>query len=99
MRDVEFSNWLIDVDGRDKRQASDNVSRARRVEEALSEYMRSEINLDREYRKDKCASVLEMLSMDYASKIPTTINLPKDKKGLSSLRTAINKYIKFCGKS
>lgn len=96
MRDIEFSNWLIDVDGRDKRQARDNVSRTRRVEEALSEYLGSEINLDAEYKKNKCASVIEMLSMDYASKIPTTINLPKDKNGLSSLRTAINKYIRFC---
>jgi len=96
MRDIEFSNWLIDVDGRDKRQTSDNISRARRVEKALSEYLRLEINLDAEYQKDKCTSVIEMLSMDYASKIPTTINLPKDKNGLSSLRTSINKYIRFC---
>lgn len=96
MRDQEFYNWLIDVDGRDKRQASDNVSRARRVENALSEHLRSEINLDAEYRKDKCELVLEMLSFDYANKIPKTINLPKNKDGLSTLRTAINKYVKFC---
>lgn len=36
MRDYEFANWLTNIDGRDKRQTSDNVSRARRVEEALS---------------------------------------------------------------
>lgn len=96
MRDYEFANWLTNIDGRDKRQTSDNVSRARRIEEALTEYLRSGINLDAEYQKDKCTSVLEMLSTDYASKIPASINLPKDKNGLSSLRTAINKYIKFC---
>ncbi len=98
MRDYEFANWLTNIDGRDKRQTSDNVSRARRVEEALSEYLRSNINLDAECQKDKCASVLEMLSLDYSSKVPASINIPKDKNGLSSLRTAINKYIKFCTK-
>ena len=98
MRENEFSNWLIAIDGRDKRQTNDNISRARRVEEALSEYLGSEISLDKEYKKDKCYSVLEMLSMDYANKIPVSINLPKDKNGLSSLRTSINKYIKFCNK-
>lgn len=98
MRDNEFAAWLLNVDGRDKRQTSDNVSRARRVEEALSDYLGSDINLDGEYQKDKCASILEMLSFDYASKIPVHINLPRDKNGLSSLKTAINKYIKFCSK-
>ncbi|MHC1731981.1 MAG: hypothetical protein AB9888_08150 [Bacteroidales bacterium] len=96
MRDIEFSNWLVNVDGRDKRQMSDNVSRAKRVEEALSNYLRTEVNLDFEYQKDKCNLVLEMLSMDYVSKIAVAINLPKDKNGLSSLKTSINKYIRFC---
>lgn len=95
MKDIEFANWLMDVDGRDKRQTSDNISRARRVEEAFTEYLGTDLNLDTEYRKDRCNSVLDMLSFEYASEIPGTVNLPKDKNGLSSLRTAINKYIKF----
>ena len=96
MRDDEFSNWLINVDGRDTRQMRDNISRLRRVEQALSEYLKLAVNLDFEFQNDKCAAVLEMLSLDYSNKIPASINLPKDKNGLSSLRTAVNKYIKFC---
>lgn len=96
MREDDFSNWLINVDGRDIRQMRDNVSRANRVENALSVYLKETINLDQEYYKDICASILEKLSFEYSTKIPSTINLPKDKNGLSSLRTAVSKYIKFC---
>lgn len=96
MREDDFSNWLINVDGRDIRQMRDNVSRANRVENALSGYSKQIVNLDQEYYKDKCGSILEMLSFEYSTKIPSTINLPKDESGLSSLRTAVNKYIKFC---
>lgn len=84
------------MDGRDVKQMRDNVSRAKRVENALSDYLNKVVNLDQEYHKDKCAIVLEMLSMEYTTKIPSAINLPKDKNGLSSLRTAVNKYVKFC---
>ena len=99
MRVEEFSEWLIGADGRDKRQTSDNVSRVKRVENALSEYLGTTVDLDTEYQKDKCNNVLEMLSNDFRPQIPNSINLPYDKNGLSSLRTAINKYISFCTKS
>lgn len=92
-----FENWLVMVDERDMRQTSDNISRAKRVENAISDYLKREVRLEDEYIKDKCASILEMISYEYSSSIPASINLPKDKNGLSSLRTAINKYIKFLG--
>ncbi|MEC1771939.1 hypothetical protein [Schinkia azotoformans] len=97
MRETEFFDWLINVDGRDIRQTRDNVSRARRVENSLSMYLKRSVNLDDEYSKDKCSSILEMLSFEYSPRIPEAINLPRNKNGLSSLRTAIKKYIKFCG--
>ena len=96
MRENAFYDWLLSVDGRDIRQTRDNVSRARRVENSLTEYLQKPVRLEEEYNQDRCASILENLSIESAVKIPVTINLPKDKNGLSSLRTAVNKYIKFC---
>ncbi|WP_366923867.1 hypothetical protein MFMK1_000783 [Metallumcola ferriviriculae] len=96
MRNDAFSDWLVYVDGRDKRQTSDNLSRVRRVEEALTEHLKRTINLDDEYNKDRCNLILETISFECSEKIVETVNLPKDKNGLSSLRTAVNKYVKFC---
>jgi hypothetical protein len=90
MRKDEFSTWLINIDGRDIKQKSDNVSRAGYAELAFSDYLRRSLDLDVEYQKDQCAFVLEMLSVEYIAKIPISINLPRDSRGLSSLRTAIN---------
>lgn len=96
MRESAFIDWLEIVDGRDVRQTRDNVSRAKRVEHALTEYLQRSVRLEDEFIQDRCASILENLSIESAGIIPVTINLPKDKNGLSSLRTAVNKYIRFC---
>ena len=46
MRDEAFAEWLHNVDGRDDPQTSDNFSRAKRVECALSALWGGSGNLD-----------------------------------------------------
>jgi hypothetical protein len=89
MRKEEFGNWLEFSNGRDKAQTSDNVSRADRVERELH------VNLDTECQKNRCENVLNQLTVDARAKMPESINLPRDGRGLSSLKTAVRKYVKF----
>ncbi|SNS87379.1 hypothetical protein SAMN05446037_102511 [Anaerovirgula multivorans] len=96
MRAKAFADWLMNVDHRDIRQARDYVSRVRRVENALSEYLLRSVNLDEEFNNDNCDFILSLLSIEHDKKISNTINLPESKDGLSKLKTAVNKYIRFC---
>lgn len=87
MKDNLFETWLKTVDGRPGRQASDNLSRVRRVE-------RAGCDIDAEYEKDHCASILNSLYPDTITRL-NRLELPADSDGLSSLRTAVKKYVRF----
>lgn len=87
MQDNAFGAWLKNVDGRPPRQMSDNVARVRRVE-------RAGYNLDTEYEKNRCTDVLNEL-ITGSTLVSSSSELPKDCAGLSSLKTAVRKYVSF----
>lgn len=87
MQDDAFENWLRNIDSRPIAQIRDNLSRARRVEREMR------LNLDTEYHKDRCEMILNLLNIDNPSVLSS--KLPYEMTGLSSLKTAIRKYVKF----
>ena len=89
MQDEDFREWLEIVDKRPLPQVRDNISRIKRVEDSLN------LNLDTEYINEQCESVLNKLDLSNAEFLKT-VNLPTDIAGLSSLKTAVRKYVKFC---
>ena len=88
MQDTAFSNWLEQIDGRPLPQLRDNIARVRRVEKGMS------VNIDSEYLNNRCESILEFLDIGNPA-LYSNPDLPKDKAGLSSLKTAIRKYVSF----
>ncbi|MDR3053947.1 MAG: hypothetical protein LBU53_00870 [Zoogloeaceae bacterium] len=90
MKDELFRKWLESVDRRPIAQVRDNIARVRRIEQEMRN------NLDIEYGKDCCVSVIEDLNVDNTHLLNQT-RLPRKMEGLSSLKTAVRKYVKFCG--
>ena len=86
MQDCLFEEWLRNIDEQPQAQVSDNMSRIRRLEKAGW-------NLDKEYDNDHGASLLKSLVVQNPAL--AHCNLPIDSHGLSSLKTAIRKYISF----
>lgn len=98
MRENEFREWMSNLGTMQVRPIGDAVSRCRRVVRSLN------IDLDEEYAKDRCISLLKVL--DYTTEDARN-GLPADprfgfepganiKNGMASLRAAVNKYIEFC---
>ena len=88
MQDEAFRDWLGIIDKRPLPQIRDNIARARRVENGL------DVNLDTEYRNGRCESVLDRLDISNIGFFKK-VNLPTDRAGLASLKTAVRKYVKF----
>ena len=88
MHDIAFSDWLEQIDGRPLPQLQDNVSRVRRVEKAMS------IDIDSEYSSNRCERIIEILDFNNPA-VQSNPDLPKGKAGLSSLKTAVRKYVHF----
>ncbi|MDR0856719.1 MAG: hypothetical protein LBM78_04860 [Clostridiales bacterium] len=90
MQKTEFETWLKKFGGIvDPDQISDNTSRVNRVEKAL------DVDVDDEFLADRCATVLKELDVKNRVSMREKLALPNDANGLSSLKTAINKYIRF----
>lgn len=95
MNETGFRNWLENIDMKDAAQTRDNLSRCKRVENSLSQYYHTETSLDSEYSKDNLESVIDFLNASNTDIPFKIINLPSNKAGLSSLKTAVRKYRKF----
>ena len=98
MRDNEFRKWMLGLGTMQMRPIADAISRCRRVCKALN------IDLDAEYQKDQCASLLQKLEYT-AGDAKVGVQVDADfrfspganlKTGMASLRAAVNKYIEFC---
>lgn len=98
MRENEFRKWMLALGTMQVRPIADAISRCRRVSKAL------DIDLDTEYIKDRCASLLQKLEytaedarfgmrVDAGFHFSPGANL---RTGMASLRAAVNKYIEFC---
>lgn len=98
MRENEFREWMLGLGTMQLRPVGDAVSRCRRVVRSLN------VDLDIEYNKDRCVSILKKL--EYTTE-DARRGLPVDsgfgfmpganlKNGMASLRAAVNKYIEFC---
>ena len=98
MRENEFREWMVDQGTMSPRPIADAVSRCKRVAKALN------VDLDAEYLKDHCISLLQKLQYtaeDEARDVavdPGFTFAPgvSIRKGMASLRAAINKYVEFC---
>lgn len=88
MLDNAFRDWLEKIDGRALPQIRDNISRIRRVEKEMS------LNIDSEYSSNRCERIIEILDVSNPA-LHNYSDLPQDKAGLSSLKTAIRKYVCF----
>lgn len=87
MNQVEFSNWIIGK-GISKKVCSDLSSRLKRIEFELGN-----IDIDDEYKKDKCKEVLDKFSNTGIGFKDT--NLPYKKYTISTYKYALKKYIEF----
>ena len=56
LQEIEFRNWLINT-GLNKKLASDNVSRLKRLENELDS-----CDIDEEYQRDKCQYLLSLFA-------------------------------------
>ena len=93
MNEIEFRNWLI-KNGTNKKVQGDYVARLKRVERELGH-----CDLDEEYRRDRCAFLLEaFLNMGYNNYMKQFPNaqLPFGKYYMSTYRHSIKKYVEFC---
>lgn len=92
MREIEFRNWLINKEIKNK-IASDMVSRLKRLENELDN-----CDIDKEYQSDGCAALLRLFDKmgknDNMAKYANA-NLPIGKYYMSTYRYALRKYIAF----
>lgn len=95
MQSSRFRSWLIEVKEKDSHQASDNISRVRRVEKAFSDIWQVEIDIDDEYERDKCEEILSKLSVSARKEFGKEINLPTNTIGISQLKTSLKNYVEF----
>lgn len=76
-----------------KKLCSDYVSRIKRVEHSIKD-----CDIDEEYRKDKCESLLDLFKYSGQNEKMATLlvgDLPIGKYYLSTYKFAIKKYISF----
>lgn len=95
MQSSRFRSWLIEVKEKDSHQASDNISRVRRIEKAFSDIWQVEIDIDDEYERDKCEEILSKLSVSARKEFGKEINLPTNTTGISQLKTSLKNYVEF----
>lgn len=89
----EFKEWLIDVKKLKENAANDRVSNAEKVNKVY--------DLDKEYAKDKCKSLIKLLK--YSAEDVRVGNPPKCDiiingnyyTGLATLRQAVYRYVEF----
>ena len=98
LREKEFREWMLRLGTMQLRPIGDAISRCKRVVKALN------VDLDTEYRKDRCASLLQKLVNTAEDAV---LDMPVDtyfgfvpganlRNGMASLRAAVNKYVDFC---
>ncbi|AKJ52609.1 hypothetical protein [Metamycoplasma hominis] len=92
MNQVEFYNHLISI-GTNKKVASDHVSKLKRLENSICN-----CDMDEEYEKDKCATLLSLLvknSGEEELKKVLIAPLPIGTYAMNTFRYSIKKYIEF----
>ncbi len=92
MNECEFSTYLIRK-GTSLKICSDIISRLKRIEKSIKD-----CDLDDEYQKDKCTSLLMLFNnkgMNDEMKKVHVGTLPIGSYTLSTFRYAIRKYISF----
>ncbi len=90
MNEIDFRNWL-ERNGKNRKVISDNVSRLKRIERELGR-----CDIDEEYRRDQCRSLLLSFSGKCGSEAVKSYDvsgLPASTHHIS--RYAINLYVKF----
>ncbi len=92
MRELDFYNWLINKNT-PKKLCSDCVSRLKRFEHSLSD-----CDLDEEYKKDKCKSVLNLFKKSGNNEEMASRhigNLPIGKYYIATYKFALKEYVNF----
>ncbi len=92
MRELDFYNWLTNK-SIPKKLCSDYISRLKRLEHSLSD-----CDIDDEYLKDKCKTLLELFYKSGQNEKMASRhigNLPIGKYHIASYKYAINKYLEF----
>lgn len=95
MQRERFQTWLLTVKCKNKAQTSDNLSRVQRVENAFTEWLEVVVDMDEECKKDLCTRLMGYLNVQERNKIPSSINLPQNMTGLSTLKSAVKNYVEF----
>lgn len=92
MNEIEFRGWL-EESGKNKRVISDSVSRMRTLQRELG------INLDEEFKKDKCETIMNALTIDKGEndimRAFGKVNLPIGKFTLGAYRYSLKNYIAY----
>ena len=92
MNENEFRGWL-ESSGKNKRVIGDSVSRMRTLQRELG------VNLENEYKKDKCETIMRALTIDkgdnYIMKKYGEVNLPIGKFTLGAYRYSLKNYINY----
>lgn len=86
-----FKNWL-EKNGKNQRVAANAISRLKTLQRELS------IDLDSEYQKNQCKTILAALSNKGQNEVMESygdVNLPIGKYSLSAYRYALKHYIDF----
>ena len=95
MKKEEFRKWLVEIDGRDKNQARDHLSRVKRIENVLTDLDGSPFDIEDACKKDQGQTLLNRLTLGNREKMPTDTNLPTDMMGISRIRSSLRKYIDY----
>lgn len=101
VRETEFQSWLLDK-GHAEHSVKSDVSRMRRVENAMPDYGLPDRDLDSAYERDELASLLAELRQsiaDLPGKIPPEALVPRSNNYDERLRTALRcteAYLAFC---
>lgn len=92
MKELDFHNWLKNKDTAPK-LCSDYISRLKRLEASLIE-----CDLDGEYKKDRCKSLLELFNKSGKNEKMASRhigNLPVGKYYIATYKYTVNKYLEF----
>ena len=92
MNENEFREWLKS-NGKNKRVIGDSVSRMRTLQRELG------VNLENEYKKDKCETIMRALTIDKGEndimKQYGAVSLPIGKFTLGAYRYSLKNYISY----
>lgn len=91
MNEMDFRIWFSNQDA-NKKVVSDIVSRIKRIEREITQ-----CDIDVEYRKDECSSLLSLFKNKGINEQMNVIktSLPVGKYQLSTYKYALKKYIDF----